>query len=513
MPDGRAQRSSLDTLLSRAERTGYDETGRYADVVAFLDALAEASEALHVTSFGETVEGRALPLVVWGAPDASCASVRAPRRLRVLVLATIHAGEVAGKEASLALLRDLARGEHAAWADSLVLLVAPIYNADGNERVAYDHRPLQLGPIGGMGQRPNAQGLDLNRDLMKLEAPESRALVGLLRAYDPHVVLDLHTTNGTTHGYHLTYAPPLHPNTPARLADELWARWLPSVTEAIERTEGWAFWHYGNVPPPEFEAPRAWYTFDARPRFSTNYMGLRNRFAILSEAYSYAPFEERVEATRRFVEEVVTYAWANAGRLKALTDLADAATVVGDSLALSATWASLPEPVEVLLGAVDTVYHPVTRAPMLRRRDVRTPERMPAYVRFAPVETERVPVAYFVPGTREEVIDLLDLHGIHYRPAAPPEEGEAFEIDSVEVASQPFQGRLARRLHGRHVPLAGPDGAPGVLVPMNQPLARLAFSLLEPRSDDGLAAWAVLPDEILQPGRRYPILRVPASRR
>jgi hypothetical protein len=145
--------AALHTLRTRAERSRYAETSRYADVVAFLDVLGNASEAVRLTTFGETEEGRDLPLAVWGAPAATAAAVRATRKTRVLVFANIHAGEVDGKEAVLALLRELARGEHAHWADSLVLLVAPIYNADGNERLSYDGRPLQLGPIGGMGQR------------------------------------------------------------------------------------------------------------------------------------------------------------------------------------------------------------------------------------------------------------------------------------------------------------------------------------------------------------------------
>src|SRR5690606_14919514 len=291
----------LDTLRTRAEASGYTETSRYAEVRAFLDAVAAASEDIHLTTFGETVEGRALPLAGWGAPAATPEAVRATGKTRVLVFANIHAGEVAGKEALLALLRDLARGDFAAWADSLVLLAAPIYNADGNERIAYDNRPLQLGPVGGMGTRTNAQGLDLNRDFTKLAAPESRALVGLMNAYDPHVVVDLHTTDGTLMAYHLTYAPPLHPNTPGEIDEELGARWLPAVTEGVEVDAGWAFYHHGNVPGTfgaPVSVPRGWYSFDYRPRFGTNYAGLRNRFGILSEVYSYAPFDERVAASR-----------------------------------------------------------------------------------------------------------------------------------------------------------------------------------------------------------------------
>ncbi|MCH7639591.1 MAG: M14 family metallopeptidase [Bacteroidetes bacterium] len=498
-------------LLTRAERTGFQETSRYDDVVEFLEAVS-ASPSIHLTTFGETVEGRALPLAVWGARDSSAESVRATGKTRVLVLANIHAGEVCGKEAAQMLLRDLSEGRNAAWADSLVLLIAPIYNADGNERIAYDNRPMQHGPVGGMGRRPNAQGLDLNRDFMKLAAPESRNLVQLFRDYDPHVIIDLHTTNGTRHGYHLTYAPPLNPNTPSELDAELRDHWLPAVSAQIAYTDGWATYHYGNVPGAFGEpatAPRAWYSFDARPRFGTNYAGLRNRFGILSEAYSYVPFEERVRVTKRFVEEVVDYAYQNASRVRALTENADETSVVGEELSLRATWAPLSEPVEILMGEADSVAHPVTGELMLERVDVLHPEMMPALVRFTPTETERAPSAYFVPPNLTEVVELLDLHGIDYYAARTTGQPvDVFSIDSVQVAERSFQDRRGQTLFGYYGTLNDPCAQDMLVVPVNQPLGRLVFMLLEPRSDDGIVAWAVLPPETYTARREYPIRRI-----
>lgn len=146
-------------LLTRAERTDFQETTRYAEVMELAQRLAELSPDIHLTTMGYTIEGRALPLLVVGAPDASPESVRATGKTRVYLQGNIHGGEVPGKEALLILLRRLAAGEYASWTDSLVLLVAPIFNADGNERVRLDNRPRQKGPIGGMGQRPNADAL------------------------------------------------------------------------------------------------------------------------------------------------------------------------------------------------------------------------------------------------------------------------------------------------------------------------------------------------------------------
>ena len=183
---------------TRPERTDFRETSSYADVMALAGLAAERSPQVYLTTFGYSFEGRPLPLVVVGhvaGPDPR--AVHESGRTRVLVLANIHAGEVSGKEATLMLIRALAAGAHDEWLDSLVLLIAPIYNADGNERVRLTNRPGQYGPIGGMGQRANAQDLDLNRDNMKLESPEARSLVSALQRWDPHVLMDLHTTNGT----------------------------------------------------------------------------------------------------------------------------------------------------------------------------------------------------------------------------------------------------------------------------------------------------------------------------
>ena len=244
----------------------------------------------------------------------------------MLLLANIHAGEVEGKEAALILARRLAGGDLRRLLDRVTVLVAPIYNADGNERVSVDNRPAQFGPVGGVGMRETARGLDLNRDFVKLEAVESQGLASLLSTWDPHVVIDLHTTNGSYHGYHLTYASTLAVNADPRLVQT--TRSLLTSARQVLADRGWRSYSYGNfvaegaldreLTRPESGAP-AWRTFDARPRFVTNGIGLRNRIAILSEAYSYLPFERRVRVTEAFAETVLALVARRAATVTALT--------------------------------------------------------------------------------------------------------------------------------------------------------------------------------------------------
>lgn len=504
----------LAALKTRPELTEFRETSRYDDVVAFVKVVAEASPRLHMTTFGYTYEGRSLPLIVFGdVAGATPEDVLAAGKTRIWVQGNIHAGEVCGKEAMLMLLRALARGEHADWADSLVLMIAPIYNADGNERIRIDNRRGQNGPIGGMGQRSNAQGLDLNRDHMKLDSPEARSLALMFQRYDPHVAIDLHTTNGTRHAYHVTYAPPLNPNTDAGIDSLLREDLLPSVTRALKDKRGWNYYYYGNVPG-RYGRGRdpGWYTYDHRPRFNTNYVGLRNRIGILSEAYSYAPFEERILASLYFVEEIVEYARQNAERIRRVVEAADAHSVIGESFATRSEMQRSDEMVEILLGDTEPEVNPFSGGRMLRRLDVSRVETMYEYGTFAATEQETAPVAYFIPAELEQVVAKLEQHGVAVTRllADTTVAVEEFVITSSTTSGREYQGHTERTLEGsyRAAERALPAGT--AVVHLAQPLGRLAFYLLEPRSDDGLANWNFL-DRALEDTDVYPIVRTHAA--
>ena len=361
-----------------------------------------------------------------------------------------------------------------------------------------------------MGQRPNAQGHDLNRDHMKLDSPEARSVARLFGAYDPHVSVDLHTTNGTQHAYHLTYSPPLHPNTPGAIDDFLREGLFPHVTGEIRDKHGWEYYYYGNAFARDGDA-LGWYTFDHRPRFNNNYIGLRNRIAILSEAYAYASFEDRVLATLYFVEEILDYVHEHADEVRSIVADADAATVVGDSLALRAVPERSAAPVDILMGATIEESHPLTGRPLLLRADTQYVSPMYEYGTFAPTLRERVPRAYLVPADLEEVLTRLAAHGVVLEPAgATALDVEAFRVDSVRTAAEPFQGRNEQTLFGSYQPSRVTPGPGDMLASVAQPLGRLLFSLLEPQSDDGFANWGFLSDR-LRAGEPYPIARVPAG--
>ena len=505
---------ALDALKTKPESTNFQETSRYQEVVDFMNAVAKAApKKVLLTTFGETNEKRALPLAVIGAPAATPEAVRQTGKVRVYIQGNIHGGEVEGKESAQMLIREFAQGKHEDWLKTMVFLVAPIYNADGNERFALNNRGPQHGPMGGQGQRPNAQGLDLNRDHMKLDSPEGRAVVKLMNDYDPHVSMDLHTTNGTRHAYHLTYAPPLNQATDPAIISLLRQEWLPWVTKQIRSKYNWDFYYYGNIgggrgragePPAE----RAWRSFDSRPRFNNNYIGLRNRIAVLSEAFAYASFKDRIVATSRFIEENMNFLNANAAKVRKVVEAADAQQIIGTKLGLRSQLAKGPE-VEILMGETIQEKHPVDGHVMELRTDARKPERMVEYGTFEATETERVPSTYYVPADLTKAVEHLRAHGVRTTTLSAPTKVtvEEFQITGNSVAARAFETHTERTLTGQWVAAERELPAGTVVVNIKQPLGRLAFYLVEPRSDDGLVDWNILDASLGEGVKVFPIVR------
>ena len=524
---GRSSNMTSPSPQSRAEQSAFEETSRYADVHAFINGLAQATPRVRVEMFGRSEDGRELPLLVIGDPPAAAPVQPGGSGLPIVfVMANIHAGEVEGKEAVLHLARRLTLGDLQPLLRSAVWLFAPIYNADGNETISLENRSEQYGPVGGVGTRENARGLDLNRDFMKLESSEARALVSLFTRWKPDVVVDLHTTNGSYHGYHLTYAPALNPNTNARITGFTREQLLPAVRRAMADRHEFRTYDYGNFAVAESleeelegfapdDTQKVWRTYDPRPRFGNNYVGLRNRIAILSEAYSYLSFERRVRATEAFVEEIMRFVASNAADIRALTTGADAALTrdIPPDGGVAFALRPLPTPVDVLVGATDTMVNRRSGKPMrIMIETVATPTSMTVYDGFVATATRRVPPEYIVPasasGLHEIVERTLKEHGIlvERSDASSRVSVEQFVVARVRHAGQVFQGHRTTSISGRFERREVVVPAGSVVVRTNQPLGRLVFYLLEPESDDGLTTWNFF-DETLTAGVTHPVLK------
>ena len=518
-----AQQVSDDKLKSRAELTDYEETTRYEEVLNFISELQKRSSLIRLESFGKSEEGRSLPLMI-----LSDSGISNPREARgsgkpiVFIMANIHAGEVEGKEAMLHLSRRILFGDLKQLLDKLIILIAPIYNADGNEKISINNRTAQNGPIAGVGVRENSKNYDLNRDYMKLDSAEARALVNLLNRWDPHLTVDLHTTNGSYHGYHLTYSQPLNPNASAAIVSYHRDKMLPAITRAMLKNHRLRTYYYGNFPRftnlPAPGEPTRWEAFTHQPRIGQNYHGLRNRLTILSEAYSYLTFKRRVEVTEKFVEEIFKYAAANAGEIFQLTKRADDETVRkfsgGETVAQGDEFEMrpLPKPVDILIGEVVKVKNPRSGKEMTAMVEEKfKPLRMNDYGIFAAKRSVVAPRAYiFKPEKNlEVVIEKLVQHGITVEELTSPlqTEVDVFTIGNVTRSQRTFQNHREMKVTGAYKTenMTFPTGS--IIVRTAQPLGRLVCYLLEAESDDGLVNWNFF-DPYLETGKASPVYKI-----
>jgi hypothetical protein len=545
--------------LTRPEVTGFAETSRYDEVVAYMKAMAAMSPKIHLTTYGYTYEGRPLPLAVIGAPGATPEQVRATGKTRVYIQGNIHAGEVEGKEALLWLLRSIAKGERDKWLESVVLMINPIYNADGNERVTVTNRGSQNGPSGGMGTRENAQGLDLNRDGTKLETAEARSLARLLTQYDPQVAMDLHTTDGSaTSGFTMTYETSLNPNdskaTSVLLRDVL----LPTITKAVKEKHGESWWYYGGVSGTGGD--RAWRSDAelAKPRYTSTYFGVRNRLGLLTETYSYASFQDRINNTYWFLEETLGFVAKNGETIRKAVATAEAESIIGKELSVRQELVKAPDlkPIVFAPTTSERNAYVADRPYRAKVRGSETTEMLPFYGTTVSTETSVAPRAWIVPNVSSpepeqpaagrgaaggaggrggagggggggfgrgpvgsptarllaSVTDRLEAHGIKFTRTdrEMTVKGEQYRIASNTLADREYQGtHKMRTITGAWEATSQTLPAGSLIIPMDQPLARLAFILFDPRSDDGFMAWNIL-DAVLgaTPAPTiYPVLR------
>lgn len=491
----RAQQKPLTT----AEESQWKATSRYADVMRFVSGLQRLSPFLRVETLCRSAEGRDVPLLVIGKPLPALPSVlRNDGRGIIYIQANIHAGEVEGKEATLMLARDILLDEKTPYLDKLVLLIAPIFNADGNERISPDNRRHQPGPEQGVGVRYNGQNLDLNRDSMKLESPELTGLVeNVLGRWDPLLLVDCHTTNGAYHQEVVTYSWALNPNGNPGLIAYQRERMMPAIEAILEKKYDTPAVGYGGFR--DFKSPeKGWETMEHEPRYVTNYMGLRNRLSILDENYVYADFKTRVMGNYAFLRAILDYCSAHLEEIGRLVAEADRQTIrrglnPSDKDLFYVDYELLPLKNPVTIHAYETEVIPQGegRRPLVRPTDRVKVTTVNYYADWEGKTGVRFPFAYIIVVNDRRVVSNLQKHGIvveRLREAATLDV-EAFKLKEVKAAERLFQGHWMDQVKGEYGSEKREFPAGTYVVATAQPLGNLAAYLLEPQSDDGLLVW------------------------
>ncbi len=485
-----------DALTTVAESSGFQKTGRYAEVEPLCQAFATRwPKAVRCFDFGTTPEGRPMHAMVISTSGAlDPASARARDLPVVLVQGGIHAGEIDGKDAGFLVARQLLEGRRAKGTlDKVVWVFVPVFNVDGHERFAAWNRPNQRGPE-EMGWRTTAQNLNLNRDYTKAEAPEMQAMLALVNQWDPLMALDLHVTDGAKFRHDVSVqVEPSHEGDATLQRDGQALR--AAMIAELDRQGSHALPFYPSLA--EHDNPAAGFTDEIYPpRFSHGYFQLRNRFGILVETHSWLRYPQRVAITGNAIVALLQQAAAHGRDWSKDAAAADqAATQLGGQPQILDWQAS------DTARTIDFLGYAYTRTPsdvsggLMTHYDETRPTvwHIPLRDQMEPSVTTTAPRAgYLVPVAWAPVVEpRLRAHGLTYQRLEANEDLsiQAYRATDIAFDKSSTEGHQRLKLAGAWGAEPAQLPAGSLYIPIAQPRARLVVALLDPAGPDSLLQW------------------------
>ncbi len=500
-------------LLTVAEKSNYTKTSYNADVLDFIQKLKQRnSKYLKVENIAYSSFGNEIPMLMIANPlPKSPADLKDDPRIVLYIQANIHAGEVEGKEASLMFARDLLKDmKNEIW-KKLVLIIVPNLNPDGNDQMSESNRTNQNGPA-SVGLRHNGQMLDINRDGIKVETPELKGLLkNIFNKWDPVLTVDCHTTNGSYHEEPITFTWQVNPNGDRNLINYMRDKMMPEVGNTLRDKYKVENCYYGNFKD-RTKPESGWVYHAASPRYMTNYIGLRNRFAILNENYVYADYKTRVIGCYYFLKSVLEYAVEHKYEMKLAVKNADSKSMlrglnpgVKDSFALE--YKKVPIPYKIKIKAIEAEYTETVNGwrrykPSDRKREV----TVTYTADNIPTKQIEFPYAYLINIRNNDVLNNLKHHGIRIEKLSSDQKlnVEEFKFKKIEPQSRHNQGHYLNKIDGDYITVEKEFKKGTYVIRTAQKLGSLIVNLLEPHSDDNLLKWNFFDRNITpQWGRRY----------
>ncbi len=495
-----AQKTVTEDLLLTPEKSNFVKTSTYSEVMSFIDAIKTKSSNIHVISIGKSKEGKDIPVVILAKPAIKTAEeAKASGKLVVYIQGNIHAGEVEGKEAVMMLMRDILLGEKNYLLDNQIILFAPIYNTDSNDKMAKGLRLSQEDSPLETGLRENSQGLDLNRDGIKMEALETNGLFpNIINVWDPQLFVDLHTTNGTWHAWNLTWAPSYHSGGEKSTYDYTVDNMLKPITETVKKKYDLNFGPYGDYDVQQAWPLKNFYTYNHHPRYLVNQFGLRNRMAILSETFAHERFYQRIFSSYSFATEILEHTNSHAKEIIDINKKAEEQTIQRFKNSAGKEKKGVRfkmVPLEKINKFPTYDYVSYNKADgskgFYRTGNIVTYDDVDYYAKFDAEVESIIPRGYVIPAAFTSVVENLKKHGIQVTTLTKSQSfsGEVFQIEKFEKAQRKFEGHFMGRASGKFMPSKKSFKKGDYLVDLAQPLGNLAFYMLEAESDDGLVTW------------------------
>ena len=495
LPAQAALGQSTDWLETPAEATNYQNGGTlYGPLMDFVYELESRTELMSVQKLTETLGGRDMVLCVLSNPPVfRPGDLAGADRPVVLIVNNVHGGEVAGKDAAMALMRDLVLGDLRPLLDEVTVLVVPTINPDGAE----------------VRRRTNDEGFDMNRDYIKLESQEITALVTrVVNEWHPHIHLDTH--HGGAAPYTLTYQGNMNPAGDPNIMAFGDEQILPRVREAL-RAEGYeGFWYSG---PSTVNGVEGWGPTSVEPRKQHVYSTLANMVGFLYETPSGThrvvengtrvvpvPDEERYmhQVRGQYIgqRELIRFAAERGDELvdvvaKARADAIARGNNDSDNDQIPLAYEQVERYTTEFWrrvgggrgGGADTEYELVTA---------------PVFTKWTPTRTTTRPWGYLFPNSLSKIVPLLLDHGITVKQLTEEVEVEVEAYSATSVThTEYFQAHYLKAVEAEKEVKTVTMPAGSFFIPSGQPMSNFISYIFEPETNDNLITWGFL-DNVLR---------------
>ncbi len=484
----------MNDWITHFERTGEIESSSYQETIEYFRRFEENTKMAKLISMGISSQGRDIKcLVVAKGNHFTAQKAKRSGKAIVLIQNGIHPGEIEGKDASMLLLREiLITKEKKDLLDNLVLLVIPVLNVDGHERLSPYNRPNQNGPR-MMGFRTTALNLNLNRDYMKADTPEMKALLRLFSTWLPDFYIDNHTTNGVDYQYHITYGMEKHQNIFGALGKWGQEKFIPYIKEETEK-KGLICTSYIELIGKELEDGFSDWT--SRPMYSNGYAALHNRLLLLIETHSLKPFSNRVYSTKTMMESSLKYINENHKELKEINRRADRESIKRYAEGKTSFPITFQGTNEFSLMEFKGIEYkkeesPTTGSVIKRYTGKPVDIRIPRYDKVKITKRIKLPAAYLIPAEFKDTIRILKLHGIKVGTlnCEVSLTVEKYHFINHRFAERPYEGRqrVTVECETSSERITFPSGT--YIVNTKQRGIRLIANLLEPEAPDSFTSW------------------------
>jgi len=478
--------------VTTAEATNYEQTSTYDETIAYLRRLEKASDLVRLLPFGTTPQGRTMYLAALSKDKAfTPEAAQATGKPIVLVENGIHSGEICGKDASLALMRDLlTTKEYANLLDNVILLVVPVFNIDGHENISPYNRANQLGPD-SMGFRVTAQRINLNRDFLKADAPEMQAWTKMFVAWRPHLFIDNHVTDGADYQYTITYSISDQVDAAASVRNWVTGQFMPALTSRLH--------HAGQEIIPYVitrgdDPSTGLWSWVAPPRFSNGYSVIHNRPGMLVEMHMLKDFKTRIRANYALLLAVLQELNEHPQPLVEAVRQADEETAAGLTEPYPLRFRNSGDSVMIdFLGyECEYVESEIAGTTWVRYfPDKPVTMRIPYFNRAVITESVTPPKYYLIPQEWQLLIERLAINGVELRKLdkSLTTEVEVYKLTKPEWDRETYEGRHRVSFESQTITATRTFPAGTIVVPLKQRAAKVAMHILEPKAPDSFVSW------------------------